>query len=192
MTLEDRLDHLLTPAFLAYLAAESELSAAHRRGDDEAGLDAARRKAVLTSRQAASELHQFADAVAEARPPWLPADVKGPRGVQAYVQAQHCRFLRGDPCDDMDLLHDLQDAMKHVELDPKRRPRPPQVTTDKATRVAGVGFGVSRFGEGKFGGAEQVIVTLVDGQNRAVSSIFQNAIDTWRSALGRPLPPINE
>lgn len=192
MTLEDRLDHLLAPAFVAYLAAEEELTAAHKRGDGEAGLDAARQKVVLASRQAASELHQFADAVAEARPPWLPGHVQGPRGVQAYVQAQHCRNRRVAPCEDMDLLHDLQDAIKHVELDPTRRPRPAQVTTDRATVAMQTGYGQLGYGEGKYGGVEQLVVTLVGGRQRALSSIFQNAIDTWRLALGRALPPIGE
>lgn len=190
MTLEDRLDHLLTPAFLAYLAAEGELSAAHKRGDDEAGVDAARRQVVLASRQAASELHQFADAVTKARPPWLPGHVHGPRMVQAYVQAEHCRHLRGDPCEDMDLLHDIQDAIKHVELDPRTKPR--KVTSDDAIVAMQTGSGELGYGEGKYGGAEQLVVTLVDGRQRALSSIFQNAIDTWRLALGRTLPPINE
>lgn len=191
MTLEERLAQLTTPAFLAYLAAENDLTAANKSGDPNA-IAAARSKAVLASRQAASELHQFADAVAVAKPPWLPASVRGARAVQAWVQAQHCRFLRGDPCEDMDLLHDLQDAIKHVELDPRRRLRPPQVIRDTATRVAGVGFGATAFGEGKFGGAEQVIITLVNGRSRALSSIFQNVLDAWRLALSQPLPPINE
>ena len=116
----------------------------------------------------------------------------GPRGVQAYVQAQHCRHLRGPPCEDMDLLHDIQDAIKHVELRPRAAgQKPRQVTSDKATCALQTGLGRLSFGEGKFGGAEQLVVTLVDGRQRALSCIFQNAIDTWRSAIGRPLPPIN-
>lgn len=48
-----------------------------------------------------------------------------------------------------------------------------------------------RWGEGKYGGAEQVIVTTRDGAKRALSSVLQNVFDAWMRLLGQPLPPIS-
>ena len=189
MILKERLDTLLGPSFRAYVSAEIELSSAAAIGD-ELALATARQRVILTSRQAASELHQFSDAVAVEQPAWLPPEVDGPRGVQKWVQEHHCRHLRQGPSKDMDLLHDIQDAMKHVELRPRANPR--QVTTDKATVAMQTGYGQLPYGEGKFGGAEQLVVTLADGKQRALSAVLQNVVDAWRSALGSELPPINE
>lgn len=189
MTLDERLHELLEPSFRAYIAAELELSAANKAAD-AARLTAARRTVVLASRQAASELHQFSDAVDVVKPSWLPAAVSGPRGVQEWVQDQHCRNLRQGPSKDMDLLHDLQDAIKHVELKPRSVPR--QVTSDSATVAAQTGYGRLPYGEGKYGGAEQLVVTLANGEQRALSAVLQNVVDAWRSALGHELPPISE
>lgn len=189
MTLDERLDELIVPTFRAYISAEHELSAAVKDGSEDR-LRRARQAVVLASRQAASELHQFSDAVAIAKPPWLPASVDGPRGVQAWVQRRHCRNLRQGPGKDMDLLHDIQDAIKHVELKPRIVPR--QVSSDQATVAAQTGYGRLPFGEGKFSGAEQLVVTLANGEQRALSAIFQNVIDAWRLALGRDLPAMSE
>lgn len=189
MNLYERLDTLLHPAFRNYISAEGELSAAIKVGDPEK-LKSARTKVILTARQAASELHQFSDAVDVERPKWLPSNIVGPRAVQQWVQQHHCTYLRqGRPCNDMNLLHDIQDAMKHVKLQPRKTPR--QVTSDKATVSLATGYGQLPFGEGKFGGTEQMVVTLDDGKQRALSSILQNTIDAWRLALSIPLPPIS-
>jgi hypothetical protein len=91
----------------------------------------------------------------------------------------------------MDLLHDIQDAMKHVELR-SRVAKPRQVSSDQATIAMQTGFGRLPWGEGKFGGGEQLVVTLTDGSQRALSAVLQNAVDAWRDALGAPLPDIGE
>ncbi len=49
-----------------------------------------------------------------------------------------------------------------------------------------------RYGEGKYGGAEQLVVTTVTGDKRALSSVLQNIFDAWMSLLGQPLPPISQ
>jgi hypothetical protein len=90
----------------------------------------------------------------------------------------------------MDLLHDIQDAMKPVELKPRTPPR--QVTTDKVTVAIQTGYGKLPYGEGKYGGTAQLVVTLADGKQRALSAVLQNVVDAWRSALGQELPAISE
>jgi hypothetical protein len=49
-----------------------------------------------------------------------------------------------------------------------------------------------RWREGKYGGAEQVIITTRDGAKRALSSVLQNVFDAWMTLLRQPLPPINQ
>lgn len=189
MNLNERLDTLLNPAFRDYASAESELSEAIK-GENPDAIKTAREKVILAARQAASELHQFSDAVDVERPRWLPSNIVGPRAVQQWVQKNYCQYLRnGNPCEDMDLLHDIQDAIKHVKLKVRNPPR--RVSSDKATVSLSTGYGQLPFGEGKYGGAEQMVVTLDDGRQRALSSVLQNSIDAWRAALGAELPPIN-
>jgi hypothetical protein len=48
-----------------------------------------------------------------------------------------------------------------------------------------------RWGEGKYGGAEQVIVTTKQGDKRALSSVRQNVFDAWMTLLGQPHPSIS-
>lgn len=54
------------------------------------------------------------------------------------------------------------------------------------------GFGQCRWGEGKYGGVEQIVVATNDGDRRALSSILQNVFDAWMVFLGQPLPPISQ
>ena len=49
-----------------------------------------------------------------------------------------------------------------------------------------------RYGEGKYGGAEQVVITTKDGDKRALSSVLQNVFDGWMTLLGQPLAPISQ
>jgi hypothetical protein len=55
-----------------------------------------------------------------------------------------------------------------------------------------MGFGQMRFGEGKFGGVEQVVVTTKNGDLRALSSVLQNVFDAWMTLLGQPLLPLSQ
>jgi hypothetical protein len=43
------------------------------------------------------------------------------------------------------------------------------------------------YGEGNFGGLDQVIVLTDSGANkRALSAILQNVVDMWRAIMGLP------
>ena len=88
--------------------------------------------------------------------------------VRAAVQS-HLIFLREPKAphvDDVALLRDVADAFKHHKLD---RPR---ATVDGARAIitVGTGWGKLRLGEGKWGGAEQVIVERKNGDQRALSA----------------------
>jgi len=99
-------------------------------------------------------------------------------------------MLRGRSVEDLDLLTDIADAFKHHETTYPLRRRVRQVTSAKATITTGSGWGEMSWGEGNYGGAEQVIVILQDGRKRALSSVLQNVVDAWRLARGQSLPAI--
>jgi len=61
----------------------------------------------------------------------------------------------------------------------------------EAIVTIGSGWGKLRWGEGKWGGVEQMIVERTNGDQRALSSILQNVFDAWLLLLGQLLPPIN-
>jgi|HubBroStandDraft_4_1064222.scaffolds.fasta_scaffold2205897_2 hypothetical protein len=48
-----------------------------------------------------------------------------------------------------------------------------------------------RYGEGKFGRAEQVLVVRKTGEKRALSSVLRNVFDAWLKLLGQPRPPMH-
>jgi len=110
--------------------------------------------------------------------------------VRAAVQS-HLLFLReprAPHVDDVALLRDVADAFKQHKLD---RPNA-TVAGAEAIIMTGTGWDKLRYGEGKWGGTEQVIVERKSGDQRALSSVLQNVHDAWLTLLGEPLPPINQ
>jgi hypothetical protein len=131
-------------------------------------------------------LHHLSDFVSKEPSPGLAlTDIKD---VRSAVDAK-CVFLRtGTPIADVSLLRDVADAFKH------HRPNRPNATVVVSTDVVpiGSGYGQMRSGEGKYGGGEQVIITMKNGDKRALSSVLQNVFDAWTILLGQPLPPIGD
>lgn len=122
------------------------------------------------------------------RPSWAP--VVKLAELRAWLQREHCRFLRGGAVDDVDLLGDVADAFKHVRLDHAPRGRQRLVTESGAVVRLATGWSQLRYGEGKFGGTEQVVIQRVDGSWRALSSVLQNVRDAWTLAMGGDLGEI--
>ena len=83
----------------------------------------------------------------------------------------------------------LRDQLRVERPGPDRASATVRVSTD-AVPVEAVGR--DAFCEGKYGGAEQVIVTTTDGSKRALSSVLQNVFDAWMFLLGEALPPIGQ
>jgi hypothetical protein len=193
MTLYEHFENIIEPAVRAYRAAEATLSDCVLNGD-EALVEIARADVLRCARIASIELHQFADWVKGHQPSWLPSSDMKIDSIRQWVQRDHCRFLRNEnvPINDIDLLHDVADAFKHFELthEPKNRTR--LVTSAGATVFLGSAWGTMRWGEGKYGGVEQLMVQLAGDENRAMSSVLQNVLDAWRRAMGRELPPVGE
>ena len=180
----DHLDNVVRPALRDYLTAETALNVAHESNDPKA-IEMARKAVMRFARNAAVELHQFADLVANEPTPQLPpfTDAASARvGVKP-----HCVFIRTTKLiDDVHLLGDVADAFKHHKLSR----RTATITGAKAIVTLGSGYGEMHFSEGKNGGAEQVLVIQKSGGKRALSSILQNVFDAWMTLLSQPLPPV--
>jgi hypothetical protein len=182
----DHLDNLIRPALQAYLASERELDIAKEK-DVADEIDAARRNVNLAARQAVDLLHHFADFVLKEPDPALP--VFNNIGEVRRLLKPLCVFTRTQRAvDDVALLMDVTDAFKH------HRPDRSSATVDVSFAIVTSygGYGELGWGEGKYGGAEQVIVTRTSGEKRALSSILQNVFDAWMTLLKQPLPPINQ
>ncbi len=179
---------IVLPAWQAYLVSEAELTVAVTSGNETAAARA-RYRALREAGSASFYLHHFAEIVLRAQPHWLPADVEDLRNLRQWL-AGHCTALRtAQRVNDVRLLGDVADALKHAVLtrDPDNR----LVEANDAVLVTGTGYGDGSFGEGKFGGAEQVIILSKVGR-RALSGVLQNVVDAWRRCAGIDLPPIGE
>jgi hypothetical protein len=182
----DHLSRVVRPALKEHIGAEAELTAAHRAGE-LANIEAAQHRVIRTARIAAIELHQFGDVVWKEPCPSLPpfADLAE---VRSAVSSR-CRFLRtAGTVDDVRLLMDVADAFKHHK--PDRRSI--SVASANAVVALASGWGELRFGEGKYGGTEQMIVTRTDGAKRALSSVLQNVFYAWTDLLDQAQLPIGE
>ncbi|OYU69321.1 MAG: hypothetical protein CFE28_04460 [Alphaproteobacteria bacterium PA2] len=190
VTLTDRIDTLVTPTFRAFLTADRAVRVAISQGNGDAA-NVARSAAMLAARQASAEMHRLTDAVHFERPVWLPEGLLTAAAVRWWVQEHYCRRLRSNALStDLDLLDDIENALKHIELNPRKDPR--RVVSEKAVLASETGYGGGEFCEGVYDGAEQMIVTLTDGTKRPLSAILQNCLDAWTLAAGRTLPPIEQ
>jgi len=183
-TILDHFESVVRPALRNYARAEDALTEAVSSGDEKTVYDA-RRAVMLAARQAVDVLHHFADFVLK-EPSTLPFSKI--EDVRTALNAQ-CVFLRTTTfADDVALLRDVADAFKHHK--PDRPSASVVVSTDVVPACRG--WGTLRWGEGKWGGADQVILTMRNGDRRALSSVLQNVFDAWMTLFRLPLPPINE
>jgi hypothetical protein len=181
----DHISAVTQPALRKYLAAEKALTDALESKDAGAG-GTARQDVMLAARQATDVLHHLSDFVFKEPSPGLAfATIQD---VRSAVDAK-CVFLRtAKPVADVRLLRDVAEAFKH------HRPDRSSATVPVSTDVVpiGNGWGQMRWGEGKYGGVEQVVIATKDGDKRALSSVLQNVFDAWMTLLGQPLSPISQ
>jgi hypothetical protein len=181
----DHLDRMVRPGLRRYAEAEAALTKAHA-AQDQSAIDAARIEAGLAARQAVDGLHHLADFMWKEPGCWPRAFVDL-EDVRSEVESR-CVFLRNAqvPIKDVTLLRDVSVAFKHHR--PTRGAVP--VSTDILPEPGG--FGGRRWGEGKWAGVEETVVTIKDGAKRALSSVVQNVFDAWTMVPDLPQPPINE
>ncbi len=185
---DEHLFEIVLPAWQAYLRSEVDLTSALMSGDDVAS-SRARYRALREAGSASFYLHHFAEIVLRARPNWLPDEASDLGKLRQWV-SRHCTALRTEhPTSDVQLLGDVADALKHAVL--TKNPEKRLVAANEAILVCETGYGGGQYGEGKFGGTEQVIVLSTVGR-RALSGVLQNVVDAWRRAAGMNIPDIGE
>jgi hypothetical protein len=177
---------IVITAWQAYLTAEGRLTDAINSNNEDvsrrAGYDALREGGAATI-----YLHHFADVVMRARPDWLPGELSSLGELRRWV-SEHCTMLRTDrSVPDVELCGDVADALKHAILTRNLDAR--QIRENDAVLALGTGYGELSYGEGKYGGMQQVLV-LANSGTRALSSVLQNVVDAWRRAAGLPLPAV--
>src|SRR5262245_45271493 len=179
------LDHVATlvrPAMREYLAAEDALTDA-LASNDARTIDAARQGVMHAARHAVDLLHHLADFVFKEPSPAL--SFASLEDVRNAVQTR-CVFGRtAKPVTDVRLLRDIAVAFKHHRPD-----QPGAVDVSSDVVPVDIGWGQAAWGEGKYGGVEQVIIKTNDRRKRALSSVLQNVFDAWMRLLGQPLSPI--
>lgn len=141
---------------------------------------------------AAVPAYHLTDVAVVDRSAWIPASIGTGRAavknLAEVLESRHCFMLRSSyPAADLTLLGDIVDAYKHAELHNKAR----LVHSSRVTVVIGSGWGEMHYGEGNWGGLDQVIVLTSQGtKKRALSAILQNVVDMWRDVMGLPEEPI--
>lgn len=180
------LELVVRPALREYAAAESNLTSASKIGDGQA-IEDAKDEVLRKARTAASELNHLSDVILKEPCAELSkfADLFDIRQQASDL----CTFLRSQTrVDDIALVRDISEAFKHHRPDRSTN----TVASSEAIIACQQGFGKLRWGEGKFGGTLQAVVTRKNGDERALSSVFQNAFDAYLRLLKQPLLPINE
>tara|TARA_R110002049_G_scaffold306155_2_gene504134 strand:+ start:1882 stop:2418 length:537 start_codon:yes stop_codon:yes gene_type:complete len=168
---------IVIPAVREYFEAEIELAKAKLNCADD--LESVRQQVIRRARTASIELHQLTDAVGHGDPNAI-------KVIRTQVESK-CTYLRTTALEaDIALLRDVAEAFKHRELNRSKV----RLTSQRAVATVSLGYGALRFGEGKYGGGEQVIVEQIDGSQRALSSILQNCVDAWRRYFALPLPEL--
>lgn len=161
---------IVSAAISEYEQAETELSAATKAADADR-IQTARFRALRLGGAAAIYLHHFADIVAKRPPEGLP------NFRSSVVQVRD--FLQAKGAQDLVILGDAADALKHAVLT-YRLPR--EVEEAGQVLVVSRGYGVGRYGEGKFGGAEQVWLMARSGQ-RPLASVLREVCAVWEGLL---------
>jgi hypothetical protein len=183
---DEHFREIVIPAWQAYLQAEQRLTGAFA-ADDAGKIEKAKYDALREGGAAVFYVHHFGEVVLRARPHWLPPELTAPAEVSGWLSS-YCTMLRSDErTNDVSLLGDVADALKHAIL--TRRLDSREVSANEAVLVAGREYGAHRYGEGKFGGLDEVWV-LANSGARALSCILQNVIDAWRRVAGIELPAI--
>jgi len=185
---DDHFREIVVPAWQSYRASERRLSEAAASKDPQL-IDHARFETLREAGAACFYLHHFADIALRARPGWLPQHVTKVQPLLDWV-AKKCTYLRSDKlCDDVNLLRDVAESLKHAILTRHLHDR--QVSANDAVLLVATGFGELPFGEGKYGGTLQTVILTNDGP-RALSAVLQNVVDAWRRVSDQELPKIGK
>ena len=167
---------IVVPAIAAYQQAETELTRTIIEKDSDEAQQKARYAALRLGGAAAIYLHHFSDIVATRPIPNLPNFERNVGSVRKWLTDES---LQQSGASDVTLLADIADALKHAVLTYKL-PR----EVEEAGQVLSIsrGYGTGRFGEGKYGGIDEVWVLAKSGK-RSLSSVLGSVRAAWEHAL---------
>ena len=168
-----------------YLLAESSLA----EGEADESLGPAAYRTLRLGASAAIFLHHFAEVAVRARPDFLQETKFDLANIRQLVSQKCCMSRTDTPSADLALLEDVADSLKHAVL--TRRVAQRRVQQNDQVLVIASGYAELPFGEGKYGGTDQVIVRAKTG-HRALSGVLQNVSDAWLSTFGWELPGMGE
>ncbi len=167
---------IILPAIAAYGAAEVNLTKVivekQTQNETTAGFTALREGGA-----AALYLHHFSDIVAKRPVNGLP-DFNGKvKAVREWL-GSNCLASRGT--NDVELLGDVADALKHAVL---TQHLPREVEEAGQVLAVGRGYGTGGYGEGKYGGVNEVWILGRSGI-RPLTSVLNSVSDLWQHNLG--------
>ena len=96
----------------------------------------------------------------------------------ATSASKYRSHLREKVCSDFGLVWDVHDGHKHVTIS---RATVRSVLPNKP--ALGNGAGEGAFGEGVYGGGDQMVIRLDNGSKRALSAVMLNVMAMWEDTL---------
>jgi hypothetical protein len=108
-----------------------------------------------------------------------PEKVAGSKSASGYRE-----YLAKSECSDFQLIWDLDDGHKHVDL--RRRNRKVTSAAQTGFQQSGGAFDSAMFDGDAFDvGTSELIVRLDDGTERSVSELLTNVVEMWERLLKR-------
>jgi hypothetical protein len=108
---------------------------------------------------------------------WYPLDRTQIAG--AATASRYRDHLSQSICADFGLVRDVHDGHKHAVLSRANR----QITTSDQTGMGRMAFGQGGYGEGTYGGTDQIVIQLDNGSKRALSAVMSNVMGMWEKLL---------
>lgn len=120
-----------------------------------------------------------ADALAAHIYAWCKSNA--PALVTGINDDSHYRATLAARNSDFALLRDIAKAQKHVHLDRGN----PQVANAEQVTSRAIGYGEGPYGEGRYGGCQQVVVDVTPTEFRYVEAIVAGAVGFLKSEMTR-------
>ena len=137
---------------------------------------------IRRARSAAIELHHFSELVLATQPNLIldTSDTQSLNTLKSKLKVLHCQMKpQSNSIQEIDLLCDVADAFKHFELRKDDR----TIKNSDDVQLIYIAWGNGVYGEGYYGGFNQVIVKSRSFSVRVLSSVLKKIAQTWCSIL---------
>jgi hypothetical protein len=174
----DHFYEIVVPAVLDYEAAENALTQAITSNADDATKSKSRFAALRFGGAAAIYLHHYSDIIAYRPPPNLPNFNGNVGDARAWIGSCMEKRVKENL---IPLLRDTADALKHSTL---IYGLPREVEERNQVLAVSRGYGEAIFGEGKYGGIDEVWL-LGKCAKRPLRLVLSRVAKTWDAALNQ-------